>query len=270
MGKIIRMQTTISSKRPLRNETRYLSTMSGKKDTQADASAGDANLNDDELIYDDLDDLEKERRRIMARNRAKLIALGIPVAMMELQDLARRRSQAHPRPRPRSEVGRQKAMEPTRRSTRLAGHGPAGDDGGQETEPLLQLGEGGAVEVQGPESRPQVGSGTAHVDDDYGLTEEEIAAKAEQLRQRETARLRELELEGLVDFSPDAAVFVVLGSTGNHYTVRLSDGRRSCQCMDCRVRKRDCKHIRLTLEKLQISDKPAQWYEPVALAAQWR
>ncbi|GIL42283.1 hypothetical protein Vafri_304 [Volvox africanus] len=235
--------------------------MSHSKHTQADESVGDANLDDDEFSSDDLDDLERERRRIMARNRAKLIALGIPVAMMELQDLARRRTQARARPRAKSKVDRQKPREPTRRSTRLAEHGVAGSDRGGEAEPLLQLAEDGAVEVQGARPRPQAGPGRSQLDDDSGLTEEEIAAKAKQLRQREAARLRELELEGLVDFSPDIAVFVVLGSTGNHYTVRLSDERRSCQCMDCRVRKRDCKHIRLILEKLQISDKPSQWHE---------
>ncbi len=44
----------------------------------------------------------------------------------------------------------------------------------------------------------------------------------------------------------------MIGSTGTHYTVRLSDARRVCNCMDCRIRKRDCKHIRLLLAKLLV------------------
>ena len=53
--------------------------------------------------------------------------------------------------------------------------------------------------------------------------------------------------------------FVVIGSTGNHYTVIVSDAARKCQCMDCRIRKRDCKHIKLILNSLGIADSPTQW-----------
>ncbi len=42
--------------------------------------------------------------------------------------------------------------------------------------------------------------------------------------------------------------FVVLGSTKNHYTVTLSDDRHACQCVDFRIRKHECKHIRCALE----------------------
>ncbi|KXZ46348.1 hypothetical protein GPECTOR_44g27 [Gonium pectorale] len=176
----------------------------------------------------------------MARNRAKLLALGIPVGIMELQDLVKKEN-----------------------STRLA----AGDGGGGE--PLLQLGEEGAAEPQETERRHRGGTREGEPQDEEGLTEEEIAARAEQLKAREAVRLRELELEGLVDYDPrvgdplggdpgGSAVFVVIGSTGNHYTVRLSDAKRSCQCMDCRVRKRDCKHIRLILGKLQAVERSFQ------------
>ena len=38
--------------------------------------------------------------------------------------------------------------------------------------------------------------------------------------------------------------FVVLGSTKNHYNVTLSDVRQTCQCVDFRIRRHNCKHIR--------------------------
>lgn len=38
--------------------------------------------------------------------------------------------------------------------------------------------------------------------------------------------------------------FVVLGSTKKHYLVTLSNKQHSCQCIDFRIRKHECKHIR--------------------------
>ena len=47
-------------------------------------------------------------------------------------------------------------------------------------------------------------------------------------------KLSSLHLDGLVDFSKEAARFVVLGSTNKHYTITLSDARHTCQCVDFR------------------------------------
>ena len=52
--------------------------------------------------------------------------------------------------------------------------------------------------------------------------------------QRMDKKLSSLHLDGLVDFTEQAAKFVVLGSTKNHYTVTLSDDRHTCQCVDFR------------------------------------
>ncbi|GLC35338.1 hypothetical protein PLESTB_000575500 [Pleodorina starrii] len=217
-----------------------------KGPTDADTS-GDANLEVNAVKHQSdeaEDDLDMERRRLMARNRAKLIALGISVGVMELQDLARKRAQAHPtRPRPKPQSHKPPA-EPTRRSARLAGGGDGDGGAAAATEPLMQLDEYGGAEAQGPgqaaageaprrQPRSRAAGAGAEEDPEAGLSEEEIAARAELLRHREASRLRDLELEGLVDLSPDAAVFVVIGSTGNHYTVRLTDARRSCTCIDC-------------------------------------
>jgi hypothetical protein len=47
---------------------------------------------------------------------------------------------------------------------------------------------------------------------------------------------------------------------GKHYKVVLSDSKRSCQCIDHRIRRHDCKHIRLMLQTLKIADKPQDWF----------
>ena len=47
-------------------------------------------------------------------------------------------------------------------------------------------------------------------------------------------KLSSLHLDGLVDFSKEAAKFVVLGSTNKHYTITLTDERHTCQCVDFR------------------------------------
>lgn len=47
-------------------------------------------------------------------------------------------------------------------------------------------------------------------------------------------KLSSLHLDGLVEFSEAEAKFIVLGSTKKHYTVTLSDARRTCQCVDFR------------------------------------
>jgi hypothetical protein len=47
---------------------------------------------------------------------------------------------------------------------------------------------------------------------------------------------------------------------GKHYKVIFSDTKRSCQCIDHRIRKHDCKHIRLMLQTLKVPDKPQDWF----------
>lgn len=77
-------------------------------------------------------------------------------------------------------------------------------------------------------------------------------------------RIAELELSGLVNFSKEeGAKFIVIGSTGNKYEVLLSDEKRKCQCLDHRLRKRDCKHIKLVLKQLETSDDPDNWFDAV-------
>jgi hypothetical protein len=46
---------------------------------------------------------------------------------------------------------------------------------------------------------------------------------------------------------------------GSHYKVVLKDGKRTCACIDHRIRKHDCKHIRLLLKSLSIEEHPEKW-----------
>lgn len=58
--------------------------------------------------------------------------------------------------------------------------------------------------------------------------------------------------------------FAVIGSTGRHYNVDLADDRHTCQCPDFRVRHRACKHIKLVLQQLGISQDSNDWHKVFA------
>ena len=58
--------------------------------------------------------------------------------------------------------------------------------------------------------------------------------------------------------------FAVIGSTGRHYNVELADDRHTCQCPDFRVRHRACKHIKLVLQQLGISEDSKDWHKVLA------
>ena len=57
-------------------------------------------------------------------------------------------------------------------------------------------------------------------------------------------RMKELEFGSLVDLSPQAAVWIVIGSTKKPYKVSIGDLNKTgavaakCGCMDFRLRKR--------------------------------
>lgn len=67
----------------------------------------------------------------------------------------------------------------------------------------------------------------------------------------QAARLRQLEMGGLVDYTPASpgdpeagveaapacATFIVIGSTGNHYIVKLTEPKFTCTCLDHRFRR---------------------------------
>mmetsp|Transcript_46151 Transcript_46151/g.108901 ORF Transcript_46151/g.108901 Transcript_46151/m.108901 type:complete len:96 (-) Transcript_46151:163-450(-) len=83
-------------------------------------------------------------------------------------------------------------------------------------------------------------------------------------------RVQELEIGALVDLDDTQALFIVMGSTRKPYRVAL--GLRSasrplastCQCMDFRLRKHECKHITLLKKTLSVEKDNANWQEAAA------
>lgn len=82
-------------------------------------------------------------------------------------------------------------------------------------------------------------------------------------RKRMLARTKALNLDGLVDFNKEAATFIVIGSRGDPYSIKLSNSKNTCTCLDHRFRRHDCKHILLVLSQLGILDEPSLWYKAV-------
>lgn len=217
----------------------------------------------------DMNPYELERLKLIARNRARLIALGIPSAVKELSALI---------PAPRATSHRSKKpkvhkepQEPTRRSARLQ---PGSSVGSSQLPPSVEPGSELALFMIDGEcprcGRVSTRGHREHLSRCHGpvvLSEEEIKAQAEEMKRRDKDKLRALELGGLVDLTEEQALFIVVGSTGNHYKIKFSDGekKRSCTCLDHRFRRHDCKHIRLVLQQLGLDkdEEKEKWREAV-------
>jgi len=87
------------------------------------------------------------------------------------------------------------------------------------------------------------------------LTEEE----RKDSQKRMLARMKALAISNLVDFTPEAAKFIVLGSKGDPYTVTLADEKHKCTCLDHRFRRHNCKHICLCLSQIGALENPTTW-----------
>eukprot|EP00879_Flechtneria_rotunda_P013620 GHRR01014226.1.p1 GENE.GHRR01014226.1~~GHRR01014226.1.p1 ORF type:complete len:214 (+),score=83.51 GHRR01014226.1:212-853(+) len=104
--------------------------------------------------------------------------------------------------------------------------------------------------------------------DDSQQTRKERATKGKTNSRRAAKRKQPEEAEqpaAAAGAQPDEpyATFIVIGSTGNHYVVKLIGHKRSCTCMDHRIRRRDCKHICLILKQLGVADEPQQWQQAI-------
>lgn len=231
---------------------------------------------------------EVQRQQLIARNRARLEALGISSAATALQSRA-----AKPAPKPKKAKLKKAPVshEPSRHSARLH---PDAADGSEEASELalcivngmcprcgkyVDVGHKKHLEhCLGSRKRKQ-GVTLGHVEieglDELEAEEEEqmqdnaVDADTKPAKKTKPARsqaekLKELELSGLVDFDEHHARFAVIGSTGSHYNVELKDPAPTCQCVDYRIRKRICKHQKLVLLQLGIPDKPQDWHQAVS------
>lgn len=206
---------------------------------------------------------ELARQRLIARNRERLLALGIEDAIRGLSALA-----PPPPPPPKKKQKKQERSSepaaPSRRSDRARGikAEPAGD-AAEEAE--RQLARRRRIKEEEEEEEDPDAAAAAR--------QARLAARG----MTEAERMTHLELGGLVDFTDSEAVFIVVGSTGKHYCVRFKDRRAAedgggggggkskkkdkddgaegkmvatCECMDHRCRKRDCKHIKLSAKEV--------------------
>lgn len=244
-------------------------------------------------VFDDeeLNDYERARAALIARNRERMAAMGLldaaaavfgtkaqalkatrptSTSSTSLSSSMEKKTQPRPRPRPRLHKGEQ----PTRVSKRLRGENAPGFSDDVKTE------EEDGEEKPRPPSPPR-------------WTEAELSdLRADEARRRRAAmdeRLAELDIAGLIDYSPGIAHFAIIGAPHKgqkgrkHYKVTFSNrgggggggegggGKKekatpptttktetACECVDFRIRRKrsggHCKHIRLVLTQLGIDD----------------
>ncbi|PRW59134.1 DNA-dependent metalloprotease WSS1 [Chlorella sorokiniana] len=227
--------------------------------------------------------LETERAAIIDRNRERLLALGIPSLVKELQAQAGAAAAAAKpkKPKIKREEGQPRgrqaaaaAQQPTRRSSRVreAAEHPKPKPETAEERFERELGEM-IVEETCPRCGKAISRGhRAHLLACDGerpprqprpSDREELAELTEEERKdvfkRTLARMKKVHLDGLMELNSEVAKFAVLGSTGNHYTVTLADDKHTCTCLDFRFRRHHCKHICAVLSSLSILDQPAGW-----------
>eukprot|EP00892_Ulva_mutabilis_P006976 jgi/Ulvmu1/4650/UM002_0381.1 len=231
-------------------------------------------------MAEEMTDFERARALIIARNQARLAALGIHEAASAVEQatsLQRKPAgrDGHKAPKKRScptEAQGNEGSPPRRRSRRLRGEAGAADE--VENDDLAESHSQLAVfTINGicPNCGRVVTRGhRKHLDNCSSATQRPQKPLADMIQaemqkiETDNAKLRELELGGLIGLDDDHAVFNVVGSTGKHYKIEFTGEKRSCQCPDHRIRKRDCKHIRLLLKSLCIENDPSSWKSATA------
>ncbi|KAK9833702.1 hypothetical protein WJX74_003212 [Apatococcus lobatus] len=217
-----------------------------------------------------LSEYEQQRAALIERNRARLAALGLPDLVASIdKDL---------KPKAKKPKKTSKAAEaPSRHSRRLHDEEPEVDgEADEHVQFAMFIIDGecpkcGKVVTKGHRNHWQGCSGTGEQrqqarddatedDQEPSISQPDRRAKSGRSLQE---RLSELEMGGLVELTDEHAKFVVLGSTGRHYTVTLSTGKGSCQCVDFRIRKHACKHQRLIYDQLGEPPGSNNWHQAV-------
>jgi len=229
------------------------------------------------------------------RNRERLLALGLPSLAKKLQEIVRvpgstpakkkleNRTAAKRKPaRTVVNLKLEDEVVGVRRSKRLrdAASKPKVVEEALEASFDRQLGEfvvngecpkcgsiytkghrNHLISCGGPRAPPGSTRGYSAMDRDLlaGLTDVE----KKDSRKRMLARMKALELSNLVEFSPESAAFIVIGSKGDPYTVTLADEKHKCTCLDHRFRRHNCKHICLVLSQVGALETPTKWHSAV-------
>ncbi|CAL5223846.1 g6429 [Coccomyxa viridis] len=257
--------------------------MGQKRNRPADGDQENApHQNEDQPEQEKLTPYELQRQRLIEQNRRRLIELGIPAAVAGLNNAV---TQHKPPAKKREKRKPKERKQPTRASSRLKGEGAAEDEASELALFVINgdcprcgkvLSQGFKQHLGWCKGRRQEAQDSRDAEGEEGADDEldeeeedeqELAAieasKEAERTQRMDKKLSSLHLDGLVDFSEAEAKFIVLGSTKKHYTVTLSDARHTCQCVDFRIRKHNCKHIRLVLTQLDIAHSPGDWKQAV-------
>mmetsp|Transcript_2304 Transcript_2304/g.4688 ORF Transcript_2304/g.4688 Transcript_2304/m.4688 type:complete len:233 (-) Transcript_2304:289-987(-) len=219
-----------------------------------------------------LSDYELERERLIARNRERLQELGIPGAASRLKpavssSISRSNNHKPAKPKPKRKAIADPLDNPTRRSTRLRAQSEPNSEiaGADELGQLIVDGLCPRCGLEMRASGSNLEKCTQHLALCTGLKEVYRPPISNSKTHRSwEERIAELELNGIVEFTDELATFVVVGSTGKHYQVSLSAENQTCQCIDHRIRRHACKHIRLILEKIGLDVTTAdQWHSAV-------
>ena len=208
---------------------------------------------------EELNDYELARARLIARNRERMVAMGLLGAANSLtaKQEASKSTAAAKKPRPRPRKSHRAPQAPTRVSKRLRGEKTDGGSGVKEEEEEEE-------ERQPTPSPPR-------------WTEEQLLELRRDEELRMSERLSDLELSGLIDASPGVAHFAIVGAhhkgqKRKHYKVTLENLKNStasaststssntstasCECPDYRIRRKryggHCKHIKLVLVQLGL------------------
>ena len=204
---------------------------------------------------EDLNDYELARARLIARNRERMVAMGLLGAASSLMAATKQEASEKPRPRPRPRPQPRAPQAPTRASKRLRG-----DKAG-----ALSTGSFGKEEEEEEERKEERPSPPPR------WTEEELKEIRRDQELKMSERLADLELSGLIDAEPGTAHFAIVGAQHKgqkrkHYRVTLEkkdpgssktkSTSAACECVDFRIRRKKygghCKHIKLVLAQLGL------------------
>jgi hypothetical protein len=228
----------------------------------------------------------------MERNRERMLAMGLPALMRTIENIAgpapkappKKRVKKEKKPAPvkvKSEPGEEEAEEEEgglRRSRRNRNVVKKEKEETAEERFEREVGEfivdgecpkcGNILEkghrshlrsCGGPKARAGDGSTKGYSLLDKELLSELTEEERKDSKKRMMARMKALAISNLVDFTPEAATFIVLGSKGTPYTVTLADEKHKCTCLDHRFRRHNCKHICLCLDQVGALEDPSTW-----------
>ena len=232
----------------------------------------------------------------MERNRERMLAMGLPSIMRSLQNIAgpapkpppKKRVKKEKKPAPvkvKAEPGEEGQEEEAeiddgglRRSRRIRGVVKKEKEETAEERFERQVGEFivsgecpkcGSIKEKGHRNHlrscggPRAAAGDGSTKG-YSLLDKQLLSELTEedrkdSKKRMLARMKALAISNLVDFTPEDAKFIVLGSKGDPYTVTLADEKHKCTCLDHRFRRHNCKHICLVLDQIGTLDDPSKW-----------